>query len=202
MLNARYLVANGQLPPPYRLVNADEANRTYTFENPGALPRAFFVWDTRVAANDTEVFKTINSAGFNPGTTAILQRPLETSLGTPDTSASISITRYESRRIAMKTTTATPALLVLSEIYYPAGWRAYIDGTETGIHRTNYILRSIVVPPGSHEIEFRFEPLYYDLGWTLTNSAWGIVLVCLLIGLWRTPAVRNRLGQKATGKEA
>lgn len=200
MLNARYLVANGQLPPPYRFVNADEANRLYTFENPGTLARAFFVWDTRLAANDTEVFRTLNNAGFDPGKTAILQSPLNASLGSPDTNATVSVTRYESRKITLKTITATQALLVLSEIYYPAGWSAYIDGVEAAIHRTNYVLRSVVVPPGSHEVEFRFDPLYYELGWTLSNSAWGVVLVCVILGMWRTPSIRKRIGQRTSGK--
>lgn len=201
MLNARYVVANGQLPPPYRLVNADEPSKTYTFENPGALQRAFFVWDARAAANDTEVFRTLNSASFDPGRTAILHKPLTESLGVPDSGATVAITRYESRRITLKATTASQGLLVLSEIYYPAGWRAYIDGTETVIHRTNYILRSVIVPSGSHEIEFRFEPVYYEIGWSLSHGAWGIVMVCVLIGLWRTPSIRSRLGQKE-GSEA
>jgi uncharacterized membrane protein YfhO len=61
-------------------------------------------------------------------------------------------------------------LLVLSEIYYPAGWNAHVDGTPAEIHRTNYILRSVVVPSGSHEVVFKFEPTFYDIGYTLSNA--------------------------------
>ena len=44
MLNVRYLVAGGRLPEDrFRLVNVDEAKRMLTYENPAALPRAFFV---------------------------------------------------------------------------------------------------------------------------------------------------------------
>ncbi|MEO8169197.1 MAG: YfhO family protein, partial [bacterium] len=89
--------------------------------------------------------------------------------------------------------TSATSLLVLSEIYYPAGWEAYIDGAETEIYKTNYILRSVIVPAGSHEVVFKFEPKLYALGYTLTNVAWGVAILCILIGLWQTPAVRKRL---------
>jgi hypothetical protein len=66
-------------------------------------------------------------------------------------------------------------------------------GGETEIYRTNYVLRSIVVPAAKHEIVFSFDPPMYRLGWMLTNAAWGLALLCVLIGLWQLPVVRKRL---------
>jgi uncharacterized membrane protein YfhO len=108
-------------------------------------------------------------------------------------SASVKVTDYKSRRITLSASTASPALMVLSEVYYPAGWKAYVDGQETEIYRTNYVLRSIVVPAGTHEVVFSFDPPMYRLGWILTNVAWGLAVLCVLIGLWQVPAVRKRL---------
>ena len=57
-------------------------------------------------------------------------------------------------------------LLVVNEIYYPAGWNAYIDGEQAPIHRADYLLRAVPVPAGAHELVMRFEPATY------TTSLW------------------------------
>lgn len=193
MLNARYLVAQGQLPGErFRHVYTDQARGILTYENPSALPRAWFVQRALLASSDTEVFALLNSRDFDPATTAILQKPLAHEIGVPDSAAQVSIIQYKSREIKLQASSSTPALLVLSEIYYPAGWKAFVDGEETEIYRTNSILRSIVVPAGTHELVFRFDPMMYELGWDLTHAGWGVAALCILIGLWRTPSVRQR----------
>jgi uncharacterized membrane protein YfhO len=88
---------------------------------------------------------------------------------------------------------------VLSEIYYPAGWKAFIDGSETEIYKTNYVLRSVIVPEGKHKVEYRFEPRMYDLGYTITKIGWGVCGVILIVGIIQIPGLRSRL--KKTEKE-
>ncbi|MBI4534868.1 MAG: YfhO family protein [Ignavibacteriae bacterium] len=196
MLNVKYLVARGQLPSDnLQPVNVDDARRTITYYNPGMLPRAFFVGNAVIASNQSEVFTTMNSSEFNPSNTAVLEEPLPIDVRWPDT-ASVAITEYKSTRITVRAVTSSPALLVLSETYYPAGWKAFVDGVETAIFKTNYILRSVIVPAGDHEVMFKFEPTYYNGGWMVTNVAWGVTAICVLLGLWRTPSVRARLGAK------
>jgi uncharacterized membrane protein YfhO len=55
-------------------------------------------------------------------------------------------------------------LAVFSEIYYPDGWNAYINGEIVSYFRANYLLRAMELKPGDYEIEFRFEPKSYDIG--------------------------------------
>ncbi|RPH36068.1 hypothetical protein EHM92_05130, partial [bacterium] len=192
MLNTEFLVARMRLPEDrFQVVNVDQAKREVTYRNPAALARAFFVDSVIVAKNDHEVFTALNSPSFDPGRAAVLY-VAPPGIGRPD-SASVQVTDYTSRRITLSATATSPALMVLSEVYYPAGWKAYIDGQETEIYRTNYVLRSVVVPAGAHEIVFSFDPPVYRLGWILTNVAWGVAGLCILIGLWHVPAVRRRL---------
>jgi hypothetical protein len=198
MLNVRYLVASGQLPGDrFQLVSADQARRKYTFLNSGALPRAFFVKNVRVAASDSEVFSILNAQDFDAATTAVVGEPLPLAVGVPD-SASAEIVEWKSRSIRVKTYASDPAFLVLSEVYYPAGWEATIDGTPAEIHRTNYVLRGVVVPEGSHEVVLTFEPETISLGRTISIGAWLITGICIIIGLWNTPAVKDRL--RRTGR--
>jgi hypothetical protein len=192
MLNTEYLIAHGRLPDDrLQAVNLDQAKREVTYRNPDALARAFFVDSVIVAPTDHDVFGALNSPLFNPGHAAVLYTAPP---GTrrPD-SASVQVTDYKSQRITLSATTTSPALLVLSEVYYPAGWKAFVDGHETEIYRTNYILRSVVVPAGTHEVVFSFEPPMYHLGRNITNAAWGLAALCVLIGLWQVPGIRKRL---------
>jgi len=69
---------------------------------------------------------------------------------------------YSPNKLQYNYTCKTEQVIVFSEIYYEKGWNAFIDGTPTPHFRTNYVLRGMKVPEGSHKIEFRFEPeLYY-----------------------------------------
>jgi uncharacterized membrane protein YfhO len=58
---------------------------------------------------------------------------------------------------------------VFSEVYYDAGWRAFIDGKEAPILKVNYVLRGLQIPAGAHKIVFKFEPQDYFLGRKLTT---------------------------------
>jgi hypothetical protein len=198
MLNAEYLVAQGRLPDRFMLMNVDEQKKTLVYRNPAVLPRAFFVGDVNVAANSTEVFSLMNAPTFDAARTAVLEKTPSGQITRPD-SSSVQITKYQSRHITAGVYTSSSALLVVSEVYYPAGWKAFVDGQETEILKTNYMLRSIVVPTGSHTVEFRFDPVLYTAGYTITNIAWAIALCCVLIGLWQLPAVRAKLRARKEG---
>lgn len=202
MLSVKYLIVQGQIQyDELQLVNADQAAREFTYLNPHALSRTFFVKHVDVARNQTEVFNELNSPSFNPATMAVIEKPLASTTTAPD-SSSEEVTEYHSRSISISAYTSSPALLVLSEVYYPAGWKAYVDGNETEIYKTNYVLRSVIVPAGHHEVTYKFNPPMYNLGWNLSRASWGISVLCVLIGLWRAPMVRTRLFGKKTEQVA
>lgn len=60
--------------------------------------------------------------------------------------------------------TGGSALGVFSEIFYPKGWTATIDGTEVDVLRANYVLRALEIPEGNHEVVFEFKPKIYRSG--------------------------------------
>jgi len=72
---------------------------------------------------------------------------------------------------------------VLSEVYYPLGWNAFIDGKKADYVKTDYVLRGMFVPAGDHEIEFRFEPKSYYTGRTITIIANILVFLALIAAL-------------------
>ena len=91
------------------------------------------------------------------------------------------IVQHEPARIDIKVQAAAPALLVLSDLFYP-GWEAAVDGRPAEILRANYVMRAVAIPQGAHEIRFLYRPASFRAG--LAASAAGCLAVALLIS-WR-----------------
>ncbi len=190
LLNTRYIVAGGVLPgtePVYQ----SEQTQLYVLQNPDAVDRAFFVGDIDVMEDESAVLERIRSPEFDPNQTAILPEPIEFDV-TPIDSAStvdVEIESYSPREIEWNVQTDAPRLLVVSEVYYPAGWRAYVDDSEVPIHRADYLLRAVPVPEGEHRVVMRFEPVSHRAGvWISGLSAllvYGLTIAVIGRGLIR-----------------
>jgi len=87
-------------------------------------------------------------------------------------------------QLAYDVYTDKPAFLVLSEIYYPAGWKARLDGKEIPIHPANYVLRGLQIPAGQHKLELSFEPSSYKQSVILSLIGLLAALLALLVGLF------------------
>ena len=196
MLNAKYFVAQGRLPEDkFTLVNMDQEKKMLTYSNPGVLPRAWFVDSVIISGSKAGTFEILNSRAWDPKTTAILEKQPVQKLS-KSTPASVTVTSYQSQKMVINAVAGGASLLVVSEIYYPAGWKAYIDGNETEIYKTNYVLRSVIVPAGRHTVEFRTDASVYQTGLSLTNAGWGVSLILILVGLAQVPAIRQKIGLK------
>ena len=77
---------------------------------------------------------------------------------TPDTAATIRLSSYAPDELEYTSSSSFAKTAVFSEIYYPYGWNAYIDGQPAEIFRTNYVLRALNTPAGNHKIRFEFRP--------------------------------------------
>lgn len=194
MLNTKYIIAQGRLPEEkFQIVAYDQNKGLVTHLNPNYQPRAFFVEDAIIATHKSEVFQVLNSLNFDSRKTAVLEKVTNITINKPETT-NVNIINYKSNFIEIEAyTDKENSLLVLSEVYYPAGWKAFVDGKETEIYKTNYILRSILVPQGRHKIELKFEPKIYKLGYNLTHISWVISLLIIIIGAFQDKSVRSKI---------
>ena len=177
MLNTKYLISLYPIPDTScQLIHRGD---NLIYENRNALPRAFFVNDVKVLNSKEEIFRYFKSPNFNAAKTAILEEEPEFAIEASPGNK-VTVVSSDIHNIRLKASAASPTLMVLSEIYYPAGWNAYVDGIKTKIYQTNYILRSIFLQPGEHEIEFKFEPKSFKIG-LIISLVTLILLIATLI---------------------
>jgi hypothetical protein len=88
------------------------------------------------------------------------------------------IREYTAERVVVETESAQPALLVLSDAFYP-GWQATVDGAPAAIVPTNVLYRGVYVPAGAHTVIFTYEPTGWRSGLALAGGG----LLLALLGL-------------------
>lgn len=180
MLNVKYITFNRPLPFPNLNVVYSQ-NNNVVMENTDVLPKAFYVDSVASVSSPQAAINRLNSPAFDPADWAVVETDSNFTVQA-DSSASIVITSYKDNEITLQTNRSTPGFLVLSEIWYPAGWEASIDGRPAKIYKTNFVLRGIAVPEGEHQITMRFEPASVYRG-NLLSWLGHFVLLCIGIGV-------------------
>jgi len=98
-----------------------------------------------------------------------------------DSSASIALSSYHPDLMTYSFSASTEQLAVFSEVYYDKGWNAYLNGEPVPHFRVNYLFRGMVMPAGTHTLEFKFEPATYYAGEKISLAA-SIVLLLVSLG--------------------
>jgi hypothetical protein len=185
MLNTKYFILPGR-----------EGGQV-AFPNQGALGNAWFVSGYQVVSSADEEIRALRN--FRPDSIAIADKRFSDQISglTLSRSAgdSIWLTAYAPNKLDYQYKTAQKGLAVFSEIYYPKGWNAYLNGTPVPHFRVNYVLRAMVLPAGEGKIEFRFEPSVYTTGETISMASSALLLLLLIAGLGLE--IRNMLKKEA-----
>ena len=155
MANVKYIILDNPvniagLNPVY------SGNKTYIYENKNALPRAYFV-DTVKKADAIEILNLVKNNQFDPKAIAFVDEEIG-KIDKPDSTASVQIEKYEGETIDLNVNASGNNFLFLGDTYVGKGWKAYIDGKETKIYRTNHNFRGIVIPKGIHKVKFEYLP--------------------------------------------
>lgn len=167
MLNAKYVIYD---PDALPLVNRN------------AMGNAWFVEKPVFAENANQEISFVNS--LDPAKEAVIDVRFKSQVNLSSypvaENDTIELVSYQPNELVYKYSAEGERLAVFSEIYYPAGWKCFVDNNESTCFRANYVLRSMVVPAGSHEIRFLFEPSSYYTGnkVSLGSSILLILLVC------------------------
>lgn len=181
MLNAKYFV-----------YGPDASN---VIVNPAANGIGWFVQEVVPVNSANEELKTVMTA--NTKTQAVIDvskfEPAAMSF-TADSAAAVTLIGRKPSEMQYETRSAYDGLVVFSEIYYPAGWTATIDGQQVPIMRANYVLRALQIPAGVHSVVFSFKPKPYTVGDNITMiSSW--LLLIVIIGSVGWTAVKPNMNE-------
>ena len=170
MLNTRYFVVKGANGAPQAQYN------------PEAFGNAWFVDSILVvntANEESDALRTLDLRHTAVTDTTFAKYILAER--TPaDEKAAVEFISYSPKRLEYRTRSIADKTLVFSEIYYPYGWKATIDGEAADLFRVNYMLRAINVPAGEHTIVMIFDPDSVRKGDAVAISCIIILLLTIL----------------------
>ena len=117
--------------------------------------------------------------GFNPYTSAVVLK-YEGDDMPANANGQVTVKLKEENKIEINCQSETGGLLVLSEIYYKPGWKAFVNGIETKIYQTNHILRSIYIPAGESEVLFEYDKSSWEKTRMLSRVSF-LTMVMLIV---------------------
>lgn len=177
MLNTKYII--------YR---DPQMKQEIVIPNTDAYGNCWLVKNIRIAEDRVAAFKAIGSTNLRD--TAIVEKTFS-SLVTqpqPDSASTIKMIKFDNDAIEYEANCNGPQFAVFSEVYYPKGWNAYLNGKKVDYCNVNYILRGLSIPTGKHTIKFVFEPASVKKGTSIMFMASIVILISLVGGLfmaWR-----------------
>jgi uncharacterized membrane protein YfhO len=168
MLNTKYFIYNPNAAP---LINKN------------ALGNSWFVEKPVMAENANNEISLVKSIDPSKQATIdnVFKDQVQKSVYPLLENEKIELTSYQPDELHYKSHANGEKLAVFSEIYYPAGWKCYIDGKESRYFRTDWVLRGMIIPTGDHDIKFVFRPSSYFTGNKISLAS-SVLLILLFAG--------------------
>ena len=183
MMNTKYLISPQRIENPYLtlvkqgMLKSAQGNipvEVYRLTDP--MPRAWFVKNIEVI-DDENIYKKIVESSFDPEVLAFVNQSVD--YPSKEKAEIINFEKH-SNKISISTESLGNQFLVLSEVYYPLRWKAYINGNETQIVKVNGVIRGVSLPKGQHKIEFIYDNSAFYTGRIISFISLGF-LFCMLV---------------------
>jgi len=178
----KYIISDKPLQEP-AFVQVFKGSK-YIYENVNFIPLAYFPAEVKTESG-ISILNEIRDQKFNPKDIAYLEKEINVKLDKPDSTVSAKLIKGEIHELEYEVNASGNNLVVFSDIYIPFGWKAYIDDKESEIYKTDYFLRSVIVPKGKHTVKFKYEPAVYYTGKSISigaNILLGLILIAGIFG--------------------
>ncbi len=178
MMNTKYLIYNPEAAP---------------IVNPKALGSAWLVRSYQLADNADQEIAALDK--IDPGKEIVVNKKFQSLLEsvTPgtDVTSKLALKSYSPNQLVYSYSGKGKEIAVFSEIYYPKGWNAYIGDQLVPYFQANYVLRAMVLPEGTYDITFKFEPLSYRLGKQISMVSSLLLLLFIGLVLYKNITLKN-----------
>ena len=178
MMNTKYLIYNPEAAP---------------IVNPKALGSAWLVRSYQLADNADQEIAALDK--IDPGKEIVVNKKFQSLLEsvTPgtDVTSKLALKSYSPNQLVYSYSGKGKEIAVFSEIYYPKGWNAYIGDQLIPYFQANYVLRAMVLPEGTYDITFKFEPLSYRLGKQISMVSSLLLLLFIGFVLYKNITLKN-----------
>ena len=196
MLNTKYII-----------VQNPQSGQPSLIPNPDAFGSCWLVQHVKIVENRVEALQALGTTNLKD--TTIVDKSFSKNVVQPqrDSTSIIKMTKYDNDVIEYEATCNGPQFAVFSEVYYPVGWNAYVDGKKTDYSNVNYILRGLSLPTGKHVVKFVFEPASVKSGTSIMFISSILILLIILGGLFmhfrkELPSGISGIKRKAAGNNA
>ena len=142
------------------LIGKDDQDQDQLYINPDALGNAWSVDSLLILDNPDELLNKLKDTDISKialGLKNSIPKDLPQTFESKDL-IKIEKVKNSSSHLTYNYNALSEQLIVFSEIYYPSGWKVFIDGEKSNFFDINYLLRGMLIPEGKHEIEFFFSP--------------------------------------------
>jgi hypothetical protein len=164
MLNTKYIIDGGEL---------------FTLADATGIEPLGAAWFVEGVYTQPTAAKELESLGYvDLATKAVVSESIEGLEPAYNTTGEISLVEYAPNYLKYEYNSEGEALAVFSEIYFPDGWSAYIDGQQAEYFAADYTLRAMELPAGKHTVEWRFRAP----GWGVATAITGICSWLILLG--------------------
>ncbi len=184
LLGVRFFLALEDLPPPLELVHTSPGG-VRTFENKGALPRAFAAHAARLEPDPARRLELLGAPGLDPWTALVERAPAGLALApgepAPLAGGQVRLLSYAPREVVVEADLAGPGLLVLADTWDP-GWSATVDGEGAPVERVDHALRGVWLAGGPRRVVFRYAPASFRSGLWLASLSAAAVAVLIAFG--------------------
>ena len=174
---------NGEFNPDLDLPRYKKVlslGRVGVFENQEGIPRSWISSNYLQEEGPEEIIKILKE---NRQKVLVLQDSLGDIEKSNYYNDTISI-KEGRNRLEIVAESDRNSILFLSQSYYP-GWKAFLDGQETKIARTNFTFQSVFFPKGRHKVEFIYEPESFKIGKWISASTLFVLLAILINGQYK-----------------
>ncbi len=167
----------------------------------GALPRAALYSNWQLNTNDPATLNQLADPTFDPAQVVLVAEglPASSSSTGPNAAGTVTIQSYHPKRVELKAEVTKPAVLLLNDRYDP-DWKVLVDGKSESLLRCNYLMRGVALQPGTHAVEFRYQPRITALYLSIATLATALGLCGILIVAPRSPNSSEEPGDAGTSQ--